>query len=117
MRYVRSSGSAKAICLEREEVLSRLRRVAKKAKQRFPEITDIRLFGSFPKAEESGTSDLDILIIANTKEPDPIERIRPYFYFFSEHLPLALDVLVLWSEEAQDLGNRFGFTLSLLSDT
>lgn len=116
MRHVKSLGSAKAIWLDREEVLSRLRDVAKRAREKFPEIIDVRIFGSFAKGEELGTSDIDILIIANEGQPNPVDRIKPYFYFFSENLGIALDLLVLDVEEARNFEDRFGISFSLLRD-
>ena len=62
MRQVISSGSVKAISLNREGILRRLKAVAEEASRVFPSIVEIRLFGSLAKGEETGLSDADLLI-------------------------------------------------------
>ena len=93
MRQTSSSGSAKATWLDREKAIEVLKGLAAEAGAAFPEIREIRLFGSVAKGEQTGTSDIDIFIITESPEKNPIERMRPYYQFFSERLDVALDVM------------------------
>jgi len=94
MRQTISSGSVKAIFLNREEALKRLNEVSGEAMAAFPQINEIRLFGSLAKGEETGLSDMDIFIFAESEKRNPLERMRPYFAFFSERLDMAIDMIV-----------------------
>ena len=87
MRQIRSSGSVKAFYWDREGLLARLHEVAGEALRKFPEIAEIRLIGSFAQGTETGLSDVDIFILlTESAEKHPIERMKPYYYFFSDKL-------------------------------
>jgi predicted nucleotidyltransferase len=60
----------------------------------FPELTEIRLFGSLAKGEHAGLSDVDILVVAEGEQKDPLEMVRPYFSFFSDRMDVAVDLIV-----------------------
>ncbi len=94
MRQIRSSGSVKAIFLEQSEVLRRLQEIAHEAMSAFPEILEIRLIGSLSTGSHTGLSDIDLLIVVDKDPDNPIEAMKPYFFFFSRHLNLSLDVLI-----------------------
>lgn len=99
MRQTTSSGSSKAIWLNRKLLLEKLREVSEEARKVFPEIKEIRLIGSLARKEETGLSDVDLFIISETKETNPLERIKPYFYFFADRINLAIDIIVARPEE------------------
>ncbi|MGQ9723586.1 MAG: nucleotidyltransferase domain-containing protein [Candidatus Jordarchaeum sp.] len=92
----------KAIWLNREEILKKLRKVSEDASKEFPEIHDIRLFGSLAKGEETGLSDIDIFIVAERQDPNPVERIKRYFSFFSDRLKIGIDIIVATPEEMEN---------------
>lgn len=94
MRRIVSSGSVKGFYLNREEIIERLMDVSNKAVAAFPDIQEIRLFGSLAKAEQTGLSDVDIFILTDSEEENPVERMRPYFGFFSDRIDLGLDMIV-----------------------
>jgi uncharacterized protein len=94
MRQIISSGSVKAISLERDEVLKKLREIAREASRTFSEIVEIRLFGSLASGTETGLSDADVFVLVQNGEENPVERMRPYFMFFSERLDIGLDMIV-----------------------
>ena len=96
MRRIISSGSVKAIYLDKEEVLAQIQRASKLALQEFPEIKEIRLFGSFATGKIHALSDVDmILIVDQAKTNDPIQRLRPYYSFFSKYIDIGFDLLVI----------------------
>lgn len=101
MRQVISSGSVKAIWINREDILKILRKVSEDASREFSEIKEIRLFGSLAKGEETGLSDIDIFIVAERQDPNPVERIKRYFSFFSDRLKLGIDIIVVTPEERE----------------
>jgi predicted nucleotidyltransferase len=103
MRQIVSSGSVKAIFLDREDTLKTLQKISSKALRKFPEIKEIRLFGSLAKGEGTGLSDIDIfLLVVSEENGNPIERMKPYFNFFSDRMDIAVDMIVATENE---LGN------------
>lgn len=99
MRHVISSGSVKAIWINRGDILKKLRKISEEAIRRFSEIEEIRLSGSLAKGEETGLSDIDIFIVAERQDPNPLERIKRYFSFFSDSLKISLDIIVATPDE------------------
>jgi len=95
----------KAVFLNREEALKRLREISEEALTVFPEIKEIRLFGSLSKGEETGLSDADIFIVTLSEEKNPIERMKPYFSFFSERMDIAVDMLATSEEELENFSD------------
>lgn len=102
MRQVVSSGSVKAVSISREYILNELHKVSEDSIKKFPEIQEIRLFGSLAKGEETGLSDIDLFIVAVVQEPNPVERIKRYFSFFSDRLKIGLDIIVATPEEVDN---------------
>jgi predicted nucleotidyltransferase len=84
----------KAFFLDRSEILSALKEAAGEARKAYPEIIEIRLIGSVARGDHSGLSDIDLFILADSPERNPIERMRPYFEFFTDRLSLPVDVIV-----------------------
>ena len=101
MRQVISSGSVKAFFLNREEILKRLLAISKDSSRMFPEIQEVRLIGSIARGENTGLSDVDIFILVDNAHDNPIERIKPYFNFFSDKIDISIDILVATKEEAE----------------
>ncbi|WP_299286017.1 nucleotidyltransferase domain-containing protein, partial [Thermoflexus sp.] len=52
----------KAISLDRDELLRRLREAAAEALEAFPELLEVRLIGSLATGTATGTSDVDLLL-------------------------------------------------------
>lgn len=95
MRQMRSSGSVKACYWDLEALLARLREVANEALQQFPEIVEIRLFGSMAQGTETGLSDVDLFLwLSESAEENPLERMKPYYSFFAGRLEVALGMIV-----------------------
>lgn len=113
MRRVKSCGSVKAISLNRTDLLDKLSHIAQEALAAFPEIREVRLFGSLARGDETGLSDLDLLVITEREEPNPIERVRPYFSFFSQRLPLAMDVLAIRPSEVENFSKLLSESILL----
>lgn len=103
MRQIRSSGSVSAISLDRDEVLQRLREVAVEALRVFPELQEVWLIGSLARATHTGTSDVDLLLRVMELSGNPLEALKPYFFFFSRRLGLGLDVLLSGPELPSEL--------------
>ncbi|MGB9677386.1 MAG: nucleotidyltransferase domain-containing protein [Candidatus Ratteibacteria bacterium] len=99
MRQIVSSGSAKGIFLKRNEILKKLKEISKIAIKKFPEIKDIRVFGSFAKKEETGLSDIDILIISEFENKSHLEVAKKYFNFFQEKINMGIDLILIKKEE------------------
>ena len=107
MRQIISSGSVKGIYLKRSEILKKLKEVSKIAIKKFPEIKDIRIFGSFAKGEETGLSDIDILIISDYKDEEHLKVCMKYFNFFQDNIPIGIDLLVVKPNELEKFKDSF----------
>lgn len=103
MRQIRSSSSVSAISLDRDEVLQRLREVAVEALETFPELQEIWLIGSLARATHTGSSDVDLVLRVTEICGNPLEALKPYFFFFSRRLELGLDVLLSGPELPSEL--------------
>ena len=110
MRQIISSGSVKAISLNREGVLRRLKEVAEEASRVFPSIVEVRLFGSLAKGEETGLSDADLLIVTESQNENPIERMKPYFSFFSDRVDIGIDMIVTTKHEVDSFKGAFAYS-------
>ena len=108
MRQIISSGSVKAISLNKEHVLRRLKEIAEEASRAFPGLAEVRIFGSLAKGEETGLSDADLLIVTESEEEDPVERMKPYFSFFSDRMDIGIDMIVATRQEADGLKETLG---------
>jgi predicted nucleotidyltransferase len=103
-----SCSSVRIISLNRDELLTRLRQIATRLQAEHPEVADVRLFGSLARGDQTGTSDVDILIVLrHTSEADPHRRILNFMPYFD--LLRGTDFLVYTRAELERLsaGNRF----------
>ncbi len=105
MRQIRSSGSVKAFYLDRSELIKKLREAASEALLLFPEIKEIRLVGSVARGEHTGLSDIDLFIVTESGEKNPLERMKPYYRFFSGKIGLSLDIITAVQQETGDYKN------------
>ena len=102
MREIVSSSSLKAIYLNSDKVIAEITRLSSNAFAEFSELQEIRVFGSVARNEAWGLSDVDLLLIVQGgQNDDPLDRIRPFYAFFSKNLDLAVDILVV-DEEKKD---------------
>jgi predicted nucleotidyltransferase len=102
MQPTRSSDSVKIISLNRDDVLGRLRQIARLLCAEHPEVSDVRLFGSLARGDQTGMSDVDIIIVLNrSPEADRHRRILTFLPYFV--LPRGVDCLVYTSSELEGL--------------
>ena len=103
------SGSVKIISLDRKALLDRLRVIARQLCRAFPEIKDVRVFGSIARGDHVGTSDADVLVVLKEGgSADPLERARAFYPYFD--LPVGVDVLSCAEDELNcqlQAGNHF----------
>jgi len=113
MRQVISSGSVKAFSINQTEIIELIQNAAHKVKNEFPEIKEIWLFGSLATNTATGLSDIDVLIVADTKIQNPVERIKPYYMFLSNLLPIAIDILVTNPEEVNNFNEIVKYAIKI----
>jgi uncharacterized protein len=108
MRRERSSGTAKISWIERDELLARLRENAEALRAARPEVADVRVFGSIARGEQTGDSDVDVLVVVsdNPRGPELLERISDYLTYFD--LPIGVDLLVCSEERAKQAADGAG---------
>jgi hypothetical protein len=80
VRRIESSGSVKAISLDRDELLRRLREAAAEALEAFPGLLEVRLIGSLATGTATGTSDVDLLLRVREISGNHLEAMKPYFF-------------------------------------
>jgi hypothetical protein len=101
-----SSSEARYLKINFDEILSNLREYAdSKAKQQHARA--IVLVGSFARGSYTGSSDADILVIADNVPANVLER---YALFSDPEFPIDLEPRVYTTKEFVDmirLGNRF----------
>jgi len=91
--------------LDRSELIKKLREAASEALLLFPEIKEIRLVGSVARGEHTGLSDIDLFIVTESGEKNPLERMKPYYRFFSGKIGLSLDIITAVQQETGDYKN------------
>ena len=88
-----SSSSVRVISLNRDDLLARLRKIAARLRTEHPEVIEVRLFGSLARGDQTGTSDVDVLIVLDQSgEQDPHRRILTFLPYFD--LTRGTDILV-----------------------
>jgi predicted nucleotidyltransferase len=80
--------------LDRDETIRRLKEVAAAALVTFPQLYEVRLIGSLATGVHTGTSDVDILLRVHERSGNPIDEMKPYFFFFSQRLEIGIDLLL-----------------------
>lgn len=99
------------IFLNSRKLRRKIHETARQALSRFPEIVQIRLFGSLTKGVENPLSDVDIIIVLDRKDRaggDPLGVAKPYFAFFSDRLRIAVDVLITDRAGIEELDRTVG---------
>ena len=106
---MRSPSSVKVISLNRDRLLTELRRIAGNIHADHPEVAEVRLFGSLARGDHTGTSDVDLLILLlHTGETDSLRRILTFLPYFN--LARGTDLLVYTLAELEQrlsADNRF----------
>ncbi len=109
--------AAKALCMKLDfdawghsitNTLKLLNETAIRIKQENSELIDIRLFGSVAKKEDTGKSDVDVIIIVSDSSEDIFNRSLKFRRYFDIQVPL--DVLVYTEPEIEQMikeGNYF----------
>jgi predicted nucleotidyltransferase len=96
---MRSSNSAGARFLDRDEVLRSLRRISEQLLRDQPEAQGVALFGSLARGDYSLRSDADILVcLRSAPEEKVANRIPPLLAPFLE-APVPVDILPLTVSE------------------
>ena len=94
MRHVQSYGSVKIISLDREALLVGLRACAQRLRAAHSEVSEVRIFGSIARGDQTGMSDADVLIVLDQPTAcDWLASIRRYVPYFD--LPVGVDLIVL----------------------
>ncbi len=94
-------GSVRIISIERDKLLARLREIAEKIRAEYPEEAEVRVFGSIARGDQTGTSDVDVLIVLRGGQcGQPLEQIRAFYRYFD--LPVGVDLLVYTEDQVAD---------------
>ena len=101
-----SSPGSKSRFVDRERVLAGLRRSARRAAERVPELERVLLFGSFARGTAGARSDADLVVVLSTSRhrrrmdriPELLEALYP--------APVPLDVVPWTAAEVAEARAR-----------
>lgn len=100
MQPAASSNSVKIVFLNRNKLLHQLKQIARRIQSDHPEVSEIRIFGSLARGDQTGMSDVDILIILeHTIEKDPLHKILTFLPYFE--IDRGVDILVFSRSEIE----------------
>ena len=110
MRRVKSSGSVKAVYLERDKLIPTLREIARTLKERYDWIKEVRVFGSLAREEERGLSDVDLLVITEVEinRENFWDLYGSVFELVIEKLPISFDLVLVSEKEFEKNKEKFG---------
>ncbi|AEH51468.1 nucleotidyltransferase domain-containing protein [Pseudothermotoga thermarum] len=94
--------------MDREKILETLKKVSEEAYKTFPQIKKIILFGSLARGDHTGLSDVDLILVATNLPKNPIERLKLFYPFFSDRIPIALDLIVIEENEMENIKHMLG---------
>ncbi|MCD6463554.1 MAG: nucleotidyltransferase domain-containing protein [Thermotogae bacterium] len=80
--------------MDREKIINAARQAAEKAIEKFPYIEEIYLIGSIATGEQTGTSDVDILVVASVKPDEMLDHLKELMKFFVERIDHPTDVII-----------------------
>jgi len=89
----RSYGSVRIISINRDDVLARLRAIARQICAQHPQVKSVRVFGSIARGDQVGTSDVDVMIVLRGSGEGEFEHVCSFYPYFD--LPIGVDLLVL----------------------
>jgi tRNA nucleotidyltransferase (CCA-adding enzyme) len=95
----RSSSFAEVRFIDRDRVIEELRRAAAEARNRYPEISRVLLFGSLVRGDWTADSDADLIVVVKREFSGLLER-SPYQIFTSA---IPTDTLVYSEAEFERL--------------
>ncbi len=103
------SGSVEIEAVDREKLIRKLKKAAKRVRAEDALVEAVSLFGSFARSDYTPLSDVDLLIVVAESERPFLQRSEKYSSFFSG-IPFDLNVVVYTKEELkalQDEGRPF----------
>ncbi len=79
----------------------------------FPELKEVRLFGSLARGEQTGLSDIDLFLVVESEEKNPLERLKPYYGFFAGRLEIGVDIITSVEGDLQPFKGFLGGSIVL----
>lgn len=101
MLVKRSLGSVSLISIDKEKLFKRLKDIAALIKKENKEVLEVRLFGSIAKEENTGKSDVDIVVIVSGSSEDIFHRTLKFRRYFDIEVPV--DILVYTKQEIDNM--------------
>ncbi len=114
MLQIISSGSVKAILVDREKLIENLKKISEDIKNNFEYVKSIILFGSLAQNTQRCTNDIDLIItVENFNKENFWEIYGELYNFIAEKVDTGFDLLVMDEEEFKRRKHRFGDILIL----
>ncbi|WP_461830188.1 nucleotidyltransferase family protein [Aquifex sp.] len=110
MRQLKSSGSVKAVYLERDKLISKLKELSQRLREKYDWIKEVRVFGSLARGEERGLSDVDLLVVTKVKvsKENFWDLYGKVFDEAVDILPISFDLLLISEEDFKGNEGKFG---------
>lgn len=110
----RSSNSVKIRFLDKPGIMKAIERLAAELAQKYPDIEEISLFGSFARDEAVPGSDVDILIMLMDTSLSFKDRIGQYM---PSSFPIGIDIFPYTRSEIEEMLNEGNYFLkSVMQD-
>ena len=114
MLQIISSGSVKAILVDREKLIENLKKISEEIKSNFEYVKSIILFGSLAQNTQRGTSDVDLIVTVEKFNKENFWEIYGELYnFIAEKVDTGFDLLIMEDEEFKKRKDKFGDFLIL----
>ncbi len=101
----------KGIFLNRDKVMTELKKSAEDIKSRFPSVKGIYLFGSLVRGDYHGLCDADIIVVfKGASDPDTQSEIR---LILARNLSIGFDLILMSSKTFRDRAHLYEPIVSL----
>jgi predicted nucleotidyltransferase len=86
------------LSIDKDRLISKLKKISSRIRSDHPGVTEIKLFGSFSRDDFTPYSDADIAIIVNSTDKPFITRQDEYIDYFLD-IPVDTNLLIYTSDE------------------
>ncbi len=102
MRRKGSWGSVKVLSLDRDKALALALETAQALKKELPWVREVYLFGSLARGDHTGTSDMDILVVAQGLTRENFRELYSRVYdLLASRLEISFDLILAPQEERE----------------
>ena len=114
MLQIESSGSVKALFVDKDKLIEKVKSISEDLKAKFNYVKKIVLFGSLAKGKQRSTRDVDLIVIVSELDKDNFWDIYGELYnFIAEKIDMGIDLLIMTEKHFENKRKNFGEVLIL----